>query len=235
MFLSIIVPVFNEEKNIGILIEKLLKLDFSKTSFQPEIIVVNDGSNDSSRKIIETFDNIKIINQENLGKGRAVQNGIKFAKGDFILIQDGDLEYDPEDILLMCKEINKLDKISVYGSRYIPLYFKIMPKIYSKQNFFSYLANILFLSLFMVLYGKLITDPLTGYKLYPKDFFKNNNINSNGFEADHEITAKMIKQNYKIIEVPVSYKPRSIKEGKKINFFDAIKALSTIIKYRFLN
>ena len=235
MLLSIIIPVFNEERNIGLLIEKLLKLDFSKTSFDSEIIVVNDGSNDRSREIIETFNNIKLINQENLGKGRAVQNGIKSAKGDYILIQDGDLEYDPNDILLMCKEANKLDNISVYGSRYIPLYFKIMPKIYNKQNFFSYLSNILFLFLFIIFYGKFITDPLTGYKLYPKVFFENNTINSNGFEADHEITAKMIKQKYKIVEVPVSYKPRTKEEGKKINFFDAIKAFNTIIKYRFLN
>ena len=101
MLLSIIVPVFNEEKNIGILIEKLLKLDFSETIFDKEIIVVNDGSNDGSREIIEKFDGIKLLNQENLGKGKAVQNGIKLAKGEYILIQDGDLEYDPENILQM--------------------------------------------------------------------------------------------------------------------------------------
>ena len=235
MLLSIIVPVFNEEKNIGILIEKLLKLDFSETNFSKEIIVVNDGSDDRSREIIEKFDKIQVINQENLGKGRAVQNGIKLAKGEYVLIQDGDLEYNPDDILLMCKEVKNFEKISVYGSRYKPLYFKIIPRFYKNQNFSSYLANIFFMFLFMFLYTRFISDPLTGYKLYLRDFFINNVIYSKGFEADHEITAKLIKQKYKIVEIPVSYKPRTKEEGKKINFFDAIKAMVTIIKYRFLN
>ena len=235
MLLSIIVPVFNEEKNIGILIEKLLKLDFSETNFHTEIIVVNDGSNDGSKEVIEKFDKIKLVNQENLGKGRAVQNGIKLAKGEYVLVQDGDLEYDPNDILFMCKAIKNFEKISVYGSRYKPLYFNIIPRLYKNQNFSSYLANILFMFLFMFLYRIFISDPLTGYKLYPRDFFMNNVIYSKGFEADHEITAKLIKQKYKIIEVSVSYKPRTKEEGKKINFIDALKAMVTIIKYRFFD
>ena len=89
--------------------------------------------------------------------------------------------------------------------------------------------------LFMILYIRFISDPLTGYKLYSKEFFINNEISSNGFEADHEITAKLIKQKYKILEVPISYIPRTKKEGKKINFIDAIKALITITRYRFFN
>ena len=130
MFLSIIVPVFNEEKSIGVLIEKLLKLNFSETIFNKEIIVVNDGSNDKSFEIIKKFDKIRVLNQENLGKGRAVQNGIRIAKGDYILIQDGDLEYDPNDILLMCKALKRSEKISVYGSRYKPLYLNFIPRFY---------------------------------------------------------------------------------------------------------
>ena len=135
----------------------------------------------------------------------------------------------------MCKEVKNFEKISVYGSRYKPLYFKIIPRFYKNQNFSSYLANIFFMFLFMFLYTRFISDPLTGYKLYLRDFFINNVIYSKGFEADHEITAKLIKQKYKIVEIPVSYKPRTKEEGKKINFFDAIKAMVTIIKYRFLN
>ena len=91
------------------------------------------------------------------------------------------------------------------------------------------------ITLFFIFYGRLISDPLTGYKLYKKKFFRKNTIQSKGFEADHEISAKLIKQNYNILEVPISYKPRTIAEGKKINFFDGIKALFTIIKYRFVN
>ena len=235
MLLSIIVPVFNEEKNIELLIKKLLKLNFSEINFDIEIIVVNDGSTDKTLEKVEKFQEITLINQKNLGKGRAVQNGIKVAKGNYILIQDGDLEYNPEDILKMCKLVETSKKVSIYGSRYKPLYFKVLPRYYKNQNLSSYLANILFMLLFMILYIRFISDPLTGYKLYSKEFFINNEISSNGFEADHEITAKLIRQKYKILEVPISYIPRTKKEGKKINFIDAIKALITITRYRFFN
>ena len=130
---------------------------------------------------------------------------------------------------------NNLKNISVYGSRYLPLYFGFIPKYYKGQNLSSYFANIIFIFLFFIFYQKLITDPLTGYKLYEKKFFNNNLIKSKGFEADHEITAKLIKNNYKIIEIPINYKPRTKDEGKKINFFDGLKAVYTIIKYRFFN
>ena len=103
MLLSIIVPVFNEEKQIKELISKLLKIDLSEINCEKEIIVINDGSTDNSKKIIEEFQNIKLLNQENEGKGSAVQNGIRNSKGDYVLIQDGDLEYDPNDIVNLCK------------------------------------------------------------------------------------------------------------------------------------
>ena len=231
--LSIIVPVYNEENNIGILITKLKNLDLSELNFQKEIIVVNDGSSDNSKAIIESFDEIILINQENQGKGSAVQHGIDLAKGDYILIQDGDLEYDPFDIINMCKQLKNFEKISIYGSRYKPLYFNLFPKYYDRQNISSYIANIVFIFLFFLFYNKIITDPLTGYKLYQRRFFDDNNIRSKGFEADHEITAKLIKRGFEIIEVPINYNPRTKLEGKKINFYDGIKALVAIIKYRF--
>jgi len=233
--LSIIVPVYNEENNIGILITKLKNLDLSELNFKKEIIVVNDGSYDNSRSIIESFEEIILINQENQGKGRAVQHGIDLAKGDYILIQDGDLEYDPFDIIKMCKQLKNVEKISIYGSRYKPLYFNLLPKYYDRQNISSYIANIFFIFLFFLFYNRIITDPLTGYKLYQRKFFDDNNIRSKGFEADHEITAKLIKRGFEIIEVPINYNPRTKLEGKKINFFDGIKALIAIIKYRFYN
>jgi glycosyltransferase involved in cell wall biosynthesis len=233
--LSIIVPVYNEENNIGILISKLKNLDLSELNFQKEIIVVNDGSRDNSKAVIESFDEIILINQENQGKGSAVQNGIDLAKGDYILVQDGDLEYEPFDIIKMCNQLKTFEKISIYGSRYKPLYLGLFPKYYDKQNISSYLANIFFIFLFFLFYNKFITDPLTGYKLYQRKFFDNNHICSKGFEADHEITAKLIKQGFAIIEVPINYNPRTKLEGKKINFFDGIKALVVIIKYRFCN
>tara|TARA_B100000886_G_scaffold142683_1_gene96873 strand:+ start:2905 stop:3606 length:702 start_codon:yes stop_codon:yes gene_type:complete len=233
MLLSIIVPAFNEENNIKKLIEKLLKLNLSNVDFKKEIIVINDGSTDKTGSIIEQYNEIIKLHQKNYGKGRAVQNGIKIAKGDFVLIQDGDLEYDPNDIITMCKKLRKDKNKSVYGSRYLPLKYNIFPRINKDQSILPYLANIVFVIMFFIIYQKLITDPLTGYKLYPIDFFKKFEIFSNGFEADHEITAKLIKNNYVIEEVIVSYNPRTVQEGKKINFFDALKAIKTIIKYRF--
>lgn len=232
MLLSIIVPAFNEENNIKKLIEKLLKLNLSNVDFKKEIIVINDGSTDKTGSIIEQYNEIIKLHQKNYGKGRAVQNGIKIAKGDFVLIQDGDLEYDPNDIITMCKKLRKDKTKSVYGSRYLPLKYNIFPRINKDQSILPYLANIVFVIMFLIIYQKFITDPLTGYKLYPIDFFKKFEIFSNGFEADHEITAKLIKNNYVIEEVIVSYNPRTVQEGKKINFFDALKAIKTIIKYR---
>tara|TARA_B100000780_G_scaffold278357_1_gene251608 strand:+ start:13428 stop:14138 length:711 start_codon:yes stop_codon:yes gene_type:complete len=233
--LSIIIPVYNEESSIGSLIQKLKKLDLSISNFRKEIIIVNDGSTDRSASIIESFDEIVIKNQDNQGKGSAVQHGIESANGNYILIQDGDLEYNPDDIIKMCNQLDSSENMSIYGSRYKPFYLGLFPKFYNKQNISSYLANVVFIFLFLIFYTRIVTDPLTGYKLYSKNFFKNNTIKSKGFEADHEITAKLIKQGFKIIEVPIGYKPRSKLEGKKINFFDGIKALITIIKYRFTN
>jgi dolichol-phosphate mannosyltransferase len=231
--LSIIIPIFNEEKNLTVLLKKISLIKLSKIKI--EIIAVDDGSTDDSLFILKKFKKIKILTQENQGKGKAVQLGISKSSGDYIIIQDGDLEYDPKDIIKMCNIINKSNKTSIYGSRYLPFVYGLVPKYYKGQNLSSYVANIIFIFLFLILYGKLITDPLTGYKLYKKDFFKNNIIRSKGFEADHEISAKLIKQKYNIIEVPITYKPRTLAEGKKINFFDGIMALFTIIKYRFVN
>ena len=231
--LSIIIPIYNEGKNLKILLKKIDLIKLAKIKI--EIIAVDDGSTDDSLFILKKFKKIKILTQKNQGKGKAVQLGISKSSGDYIIIQDGDLEYDPKDIIKMCNIINKSSKTSIYGSRYLPFVYGLVPKYYKGQNLSSYVANIIFIFLFLILYGKLITDPLTGYKLYKKDFFKNNIIRSKGFEADHEISAKLIKQKYNIIEVPIAYKPRTLAEGKKINFFDGVMALFTIIKYRFVN
>ena len=231
--ISIIVPVFNEEKSLKKLFQKLLNLKFNNN--KKEIVAVNDGSTDNSFNILKKFKKIKILNQRNQWKGKAVQSGISNATGDYVVIQDSDLEYSPKDMVRMYKAIKNLKKISIYGSRYLPLRFGFIPKYYKGQNLSSYVANIVFIFLFFLLYQRLITDPLTGYKLYEKKFFKNNSIKSKGFEADHEITAKLIKSNYKIIEIPINYNPRTRAEGKKINFFDGLKAIYTIIMYRIFN
>jgi glycosyltransferase involved in cell wall biosynthesis len=231
--ISIIVPIFNEEKNLKKIFKKLFYLKFK--GCKKEIIAINDGSTDRSPHILKKFKKIKIFSQKNQGKGKAVQLGISKAIGSHVVIQDSDLEYTPRDIIKLYDATKNLRDVSIYGSRYLPLYFGFIPKYYKGQNLSSYFANIIFIILFFILYQRIITDPLTGYKLYEKKFFKNNLIKSKGFEADHEITAKLIKKNYKIIEIPINYKPRTKAEGKKINFFDGLKALYTIIIYRFIN
>ena len=177
--LSIIVPVYNEEKSLKKLFKKLSLLRFRK--MKKEIIAVNDGSTDESIKILRKLNKKTIHNQKNQGKGKAVQLGISKSGGDYVIVQDSDLEYSPSDISKIVNNINNSEKISVYGSRYLPLTFGFLPKYYKGQNLSSYFANILFIALFFLLYGKLITDPLTGYKLYEKKFFKKNLIEKNRY------------------------------------------------------
>ena len=144
--LSIIVPVYNEEKSLKKLFKKLSLLRFRK--MKKEIIAVNDGSTDESLKILRKLNKKTIHNQKNQGKGKAVQLGISKSGGDYVIVQDSDLEYSPSDISKIVNNINNSEKISVYGSRYLPLTFGFLPKYYKGQNLSSYFANILFIALF---------------------------------------------------------------------------------------
>ncbi len=231
--ISVILPAYNEEKYLKKIINKIKKVNFKKKNYKYDIIVVDDGSTDNSKEILKGIKGIKLLTQKNYGKGRAVQNGIKLSKADYILIQDADLEYFPNDIPKMLNKI-KTNKQAIYGSRYLPLKYGIFPRKIKNQTYGPFFANIILMLLFWLLYGQKISDLLTGYKLYERDFFKKNKIKTNGFETDHEISAKLVKEKYKIIEVPVKYNPRSIADGKKINFFDGLKAIKTIILFRFL-
>ena len=166
--ISIIVPVFNEEKNLKKLFNKLLNLSFKKS--KKEIIVINDGSTDRSFYILKKLKKIRIINQKNQGKGKAVQVGISKSTGEYVVIQDSDLEYSPKDIKRLYNFTNNLKNISVYGSRYLPLYFGFIPKYYKGQNLSSYFANIIFIFLFFIFYKKLITDHLLDINFMKKIF-----------------------------------------------------------------
>jgi len=236
---TIIIPSYNEEKFILDLIKKIKEVDLLSLNFEKEIVVIDDGSTDRTKDILSNLEGIKYFYQKNQGKGAAVQNGISKANGDFILIQDADLEYSPMDYFPMLEVISKSnydENISVYGSRTLFVFKRIkLMRIFpiKKQSFSSFAMNLLLTFLHFIFYGKLITDSLTGYKIYPTSFFKDHKIESTGFEADHEITAKLIKRKYKIIEIPITYAPRSRAEGKKINIFDGIKAINTVMKFRF--
>jgi len=230
--ISIIIPIYNEEKFINKLLLSIKKIKLIK-HFKKEIICINDGSTDNSLKILKKHKDIKIINQNNFGKGHAVQQGIKKAKGKYIIIQDSDLEYDPRDINKLLKDIISRKNSAVYGSRY--LNYNVLSRILSKnQSIMAFIFNYILSLNFYFKYKIYISDLLTGYKMYPKVFFKQNKIQSKGFEADHEITLKLLKNNFYISEVPINYYPRSKKDGKKINFKDALKALLLINNNKYL-
>ena len=230
---SIIIPVKNEEKTIGVLLNKINNIKLNQINFEKEIIVVDDGSDDNTSKICEKYKNIILVKQKNMGKGRAVQNGIKYSTGDYVLIQDADLEYDPDCYKELLEPFIHYDEnIAVFGSRYLMNNKSLRKKPYSNQSFFAFFFNYFLSLFFFILHGKFISDLLTGHKVYEKFFFEKNIIYSTGFEADHEITIKLLKNKINIIEIPIKYYPRTRQEGKKISFKDAIKAILIIVKFR---
>lgn len=228
MKLSVIMPAYNEEKTIEEIIKKVLKVPLNI-----ELIVVDDGSKDKTRQIIEKFrsnNNVKIIFQKNnQGKGAAIRVGIKKATGDMIIIQDADLELDPKDYLKLIQPIIKNKSKVVYGSRFIN-----KPKS-KKQGLSFYLGSQFLTTLTNILYNAHITDEATCYKLFSSEVIKKINLKCNGFEFCPEVTAKVRKLGLKIVEIPIFYKPRNIKQGKKIRLKDGFLAAWTLIKYRFID
>lgn len=237
MKLSIVIPVFNEEKTISKILKKIFDIKIKKTPI--EVIVVDDGSSDKTLLKIKDFKskvrNLKLIQHaKNMGKGSAVRTGVKNATGDYILIQDADLEYDPRFIPILFENI-KSKRDVVYGTRLNRL--PHFNKEESRPQFLIHYFGNRFLSLTTsVLYGQWLTDIETCYKLFPKKALANIKIRARGFEFEPEITAKLIKQGYKIREVAITTNPRGYEEGKKLQTFrDGYKALYSIVKYRFLN
>jgi len=228
MKLSVIIPVFNEEATIAQVLKKLIGVSLS---WEKEIIIVNDGSTDKTLAVINRFCSrlknkklIKIISlASNSGKGKGLAFGMKKAGGDYILIQDADLEYDPEDIPLLIKQADK--KTAVFGNRFARS--KIdMPLLYRFGNkFLTFLTNFF--------YRTHLNDMETGYKLLPAKFIKNISLSASRFDIEPEITVKLIKENYSIKELPISYHGRTHLAGKKLTITDAAGALKTILFYRF--
>lgn len=231
MKLSIIVPVYNEEKTLEKIIAKVQKVKIPKVS--KEIIIVNDKSTDNSQKIIDKLKkkhkNIRSFKHEkNQGKGAALRTGFKHASGDVITIQDGDLEYNPEDYKRLIKPILEKKTKVVYGSRMLgkATGFIITSHWYGNK-FLSFVTGLL--------YGKKVTDMETCYKMMTRDVLRSFNLKSNKFDIEPEITAKILKKKYKIIEIPINYKSRGFEQGKKITWKDGIVAIYTLFKYRFFN
>ena len=230
MKLSIIIPCYNEENTIKIIVEKVLKFSL----YDKEIIIVDDCSTDQSRKIIKNLaEDTSIIKyfflDKNLGKGAALNKGFKEANGDIILIQDADLEYDPKDYPILIKPFIETDADVVYGSRFLG-------GEYVRLHFFwHFLANKLLTIVTNVVTNLNMSDMETGYKVFKKNVINSIEIKEKSFGVEPEITVKLAKKKFVFYEVPISYRGRSYEEGKKITLKDAFIALYCIIKYRFLD
>lgn len=235
MTLSVIIPVFNEEKTIRFLLEKVDRVKI--LGIKKEIIVIDDCSQDKTTQILSDLKDIKfkyIRHEKNLGKGASVRDGIKAAKGEFIIIQDADLEYDPEDYIKLLTPIIKRKTKVVYGTRLVNYPLKIFGK--NKTVLPLHLIANRFLTWFVnFLYGSNLTDMETCYKLFSKEVLSKIHLVSDRFEIEPEITIKTLKLGYTILEIPITTKPRGYKEGKKIGFVDGIKAIWTILKYYILD
>lgn len=226
--LSVVVPVYNERKTVKLVLEKLVGFDFIK-----EVIVIDDGSDDGSRKIIEELASTcpKIMyfsNPTNLGKTYSLKKGIAAATGKITIIQDADLEYDPEEMYSVIEPIIIGKADVVYGSRFL------VKKTSRVLYFYHYLAN-KFLTFFSNLLTNLnMTDIETCYKAFSTEIIKHMLITSSRFGFEVEVTAKIAKLKCKIYEVPISYYGRTYEEGKKINFIDGLCALYYIIYYNLI-
>jgi glycosyltransferase involved in cell wall biosynthesis len=228
MTLSIVMPVYNERDTI----EEILKR-VEQVGLADEIIVVDDGSSDGTREILQklapTLQKMRLIlHDDNYGKGSAVRTGIQAAGCDLILIQDADLEYDPQDIKALLGPIEEGKADVVYGSRFLGA-----PR--RSTMFWHMVANKLLTLMTNVLYNSILSDMETGYKLFKAEIIHAIPLRSRRFNFEPEVTAKLLKRHTRIFEVPISFNPREYSEGKKIGMKDAFEAVWTLLKYRFFD
>lgn len=230
--LSIIIPAYNEEKTIAELLQRVLDADLGK-GIGRELIVVNDCSTDSTGRIVEAFIAAHpdapityLKHDRNQGKGMAVRTGIQAVTGDYVVMQDADLELDPNDFAKMLPHLLSGQYQVVYGSRFLVEE--------NSHTYVSYQMGGKFLSIMTnLLYGQHITDEPTCYKMFETRLLKSIPLDCKGFEFCPEVTAKVSRLGHKIKEVPIRYYPRSIEEGKKLRLKDGLQAIVTLLKYRF--
>ena len=230
---TMVIPIFNEGHILPDLLRELTKLQV--TLEVSEFLIVDDGSNDATSDILKQQSEIpyKILS-ENMGKGGAVKAGIAHANSPFVGIFDGDLEYHPEVISRIDEyaQIHRNERYAIFASRYLDKERSSLLRN-SGQNLSSIVMNEILVFMYKLFFQVEISDPLTGVKLYPRDFVNDLELTRNRFDGDHEIAIALIKSGIKIIEIPVEYTPRTKAEGKKIGFIDALMAFRTLMVGRF--
>jgi len=240
MKLSIVIPVFNEESTLEWLLRRVLKAKLP-LKFKKEIIIVDDASTDGSYKLSQLFkknnkrSEIKLIKHvKNQGKGASVVDGLRVSTGEIVIIQDADLEYNPDDYQKLIEPILKMKTDIVYGTRLKNYPLKLFGK--NKTPLVTHYLGNKFLTLITeILYQQKVSDMETCYKVFRKKVLNNIQIKARRFDFEPEFTAKILKSGYKIYEVPIRVKPRGYDEGKKISWHDGFIALWTLIKYRFID
>ncbi len=226
MKLSIIIPTYNEAATIGTIITAVRMVDFGEHTY--EIIVVNDGSTDHTADIIaaQTPEVLTITHEQNAGKAAAIRSGLKAAQGEYVIIQDADLEYNPTDILRILEHAIHQQLVVVYGSRNMQQSGRGRFDYYWGGRAITLACNLL--------YGSNLTDEPTCYKLVQRSVLYDLNLHEEGFDFCPEVTSKLLRQGHTIPEIPISYHPRTVAAGKKIRYHHGARALWVLAKYRIL-
>jgi len=221
--LTVVIPVYNEKKTIRTIVERVQAVPIEK-----EIILVDDDSTDGARDILQQLESegIKVLyHEKNMGKGAALRTGFHHAAGDFVIVQDADLEYDPQEYPKLLEPILQGQADVVYGSRFSGQNRNMMSLHRLGNQFLTFVTNLL--------YRTSITDMETCYKVFKTPLIKNIKIECNRFNFEPEITAKILRRKLRIVEIPISYSGRKSSEGKKITWRDGFAALWALFKYRF--